>query len=239
MIFEFELLLVIGALAFYLQDSCALLFADEFMLERVGRCWRAQSGSSALISGKRPFMPNPLAPYRPLLRVSLDDLLGHAPPARRNLGHFLGALVPFKVLATFLLILFFPGLPLVLYQFGTGVELLYWFAVVYLAIACIAVFAFRRRRVLELSPRDCAVLAFECFCCAPFAINIVRKLTVRSEAVTLDRCRSIFDAQSQRSLLVTVGGLIDEMQSAWDVGSPQADTLVRYRESLAMGSRER
>lgn len=237
MIFGFEILLVLGALAFYVYDSSALLYADEIMLERVGHGWRVHAGSSGLIAGKRPFVPNPLAPYRPLMRVSLSKLLGVARPERGDASHFLNALGPFQRLSTCLLILFFPGLPLVLYLFGTGAGLLGWFAAVYLAVAGIVYAAFRRRRVLELSPRQLAGLAFECFSCAPFAINIVRRLSLRAEAVTLDRAGSLFDPRSQRALLAAGDERIDEMLRSWDAGTPQADTLLQYREQLASGYR--
>jgi len=230
--------LVVAALAFYLHDSSALLFTDELVLERVGQGWRAHSGSPVLIAGKRPFLPNPLAPHRPLLRVSLSRLLGEALPARNDPAHFLNALAPFKLLSACLLLLFFPGLPLVLYRFGAGgAELLGWLAAVYLAVACIVYTVTCRRRVLELSPRECAGLAFECICCPPFAINIVRRLALRADVVTLEGHAAIFDAPSRQSLLVTASERIDEMLHGWEAGTPQAQALLQYREKLVTGCR--
>ena len=236
MIFQFEILLVLGALAFYLQDSCALLYADELMLERVGGGWRVHSGAAMLVAGRRPLLPNPLAPHRPLLRVSLQQLLGDGPAARDHLGHYLSALAPFKVASVALLLLFVPALPLVLYFFGTGVELLCWLALVYGAVARIAATLFQRRRVLHLSRRDCAALAFECACCPPLAINIVRKLTLRAEARPMTGYPAI-SAGGHPSLLIAAGQRIEEMLRRWESGTPQAQTLLQYRERLLAGGR--
>lgn len=233
MIFEFEILLVVGALAFYAYDAGALLFADEIMLEKTGHRWRVHAGSPMLMSGKRPFVPNLLAPYRPLLRLSIQALLGEERTGRSDVRHFLNALLPFKVLSVCLLVLFFPLLPLVLYRFGTGAQLLCWFAAVYLCVAAIAWHAFRRRRVLELSLREFAVLAFECACCAPFAINIVRKLTLRLAPATLRSCESLLDAESQQSLIIAARERIEEMLESRDPHSPQAGSLLAWRGRLA------
>lgn len=232
MIFPFEFLLVLGALAFYLQDSCALLYADELMLERVGGGWRVHSGAAMLVAGRRPFVPNPLAPHRPLMRVSLQQLLGDAPAERSHLAHYLNALAPFKAASIALLLLFVPALPLVLYFFGTGVELLCWLGAVYLAVARIAATLFQRRRVLQLSRRDCAGLAFECACCPPLAINIVRKLTQRAEAMPLAGYPAILNARSHPSLLTAAGERIEEMLRSRESESPQAQALLQYREKL-------
>jgi hypothetical protein len=232
-IFEFEILLVAGALAFYAYDAATLLFADEIMLEKAGRRWREHGGSAMLLGGKRPFVPSLLAPYRPLLRVSVQALLGEERAGRGDLQHFLNALLPFKVLSMCLLVLFVPLLPLVLYGFGTGVELLCWFAAVYLCVAGIAYPAFRRRRVLELSLRECALLAFECACCAPFAINIVRKLTLRIATSTLRSSASILDSESRAALLVAARERVDDMLVGREPGTPQASALLEWRGRLA------
>jgi hypothetical protein len=236
-IYGFEILLVLGALAFYVHDSCALLFADELVLERVGHRWRAHAGVSSLISGKRPFVPNPMAPYRPLMRVSLGSLLADKRVGRADYAHFLNALAPFQMLSTCLLVLFFPVLPLVLFGFGTGAELLGWLVTVYAAVACIIYSMFRRRRVLELSHRELGLLAFEFVSCAPYAINVVRKLTLRVEAVTLAAAATTFDPHSVRALRAAGDARIDEMLHSWEPGTPQSDSLLDYRERLATGCR--
>lgn len=233
MIFEFEILLVVGALAFYAVDAGALLFADEVMLEKAGHRWRAHAGSALLLAGRRPFVPSLLLPCRPLLRVSVQALLGQERAGRNNLQHCLNALVPFQVLSMCLLALFFPLLPLVLYRFGSGVELLCWFAAVYLCVAGVAYHAFRRRRVLELSRRDVAVLAFECACCAPFAINIVRKLTLRLPTASLRSRASGLDPQSRNALLAAARERVDDMLVGREPGTPQAKALLEWRGRLA------
>lgn len=239
MIFQFEILLVLGALAFYLQDSCVLLYADELMLERIGGGWRVHSGATGLIAARRPFMPNPLAPHRPLMRASLKQLLGGGPPGRNHLAHHLNALAPFRVASIVLLLSFFPVLPLVLYFFGTGAELLGWLVAVYLVVARIVAGLFQRRSVLQLSKRDCAGLAFECACCPPLAINIVRKLTLRAEPMPLAGYEASSTPCSRPALLSAAGERIEEMLHRWEAESPQAQELLKYREKLLAGGSAR
>lgn len=232
MIVPFEVLLVLGALAFYLQDSCALLYADELMLERVGTGWRVRPGAALLIAGRRPFLPNPLAPHRPLVRVSLQQLLGEGPGGRNSFSHYVNSLGPFRRASIALLWLFVAGLPLVMHFFGTGTELLGWLALVYLVLMRMIAALFQHRRVLQLSVRVCAGIAFECVCCPPVAINIVRKLTLRAEPLRLQAYPALVDARTGQSLATAAGERIEEMLSLWELESPQARVLLHYRERL-------
>lgn len=236
MTFEFETLLVAGAWAFYLYDASILLFVDELMLEMSGRRCHVRSGATSLFAGKRPFIPNPLTPHRPLMRASIEDLLGLGNTRKADdMAHYMNALVPFKVLSLILLLLFGMALPLVLYWFGTGAELLCWLALVYLFVGCIVYHAYRRRLVLGLSPRALAMLAFECSACAPFAINVVRKLTLRRDVTGLGRFRAICGEDEFRSLQGAVGAHINRTLSQFDLGDAEALKLSEYQQKLAAG----
>src|SRR3546814_1602536 len=69
---DLEVLLVIGIVAFYAQDAMMLLYHDELVFERVARRWRPSPGSSQW-QGRFLFIPNLLAPWRPLLRGAIPD----------------------------------------------------------------------------------------------------------------------------------------------------------------------
>src|SRR3546814_19339111 len=73
---DLEVLLVIGIVAFYAQAAMMLLYHDELVFERVARSWRPSPGSSQW-QGRFLFIPNLLAPWRPLFR-------GAAPAAPRS-----------------------------------------------------------------------------------------------------------------------------------------------------------
>src|SRR5690606_27819994 len=208
-----ELLLVAGAFALYVFDAGRLLYADEFMMEGRGNRWRARDGAAVLVSGRRPLLPDLLRPWRALLPVSVERLACERVPPGNDTRHFLAALRPFGRRATVLLMLFFPGLPLVLRTFGTGAELLAWMVAVYAVIGSIAWRLWRYRHVLELPAAAVTSLALECALCAPFAINIVRKLSGRIERVRLHDARRVLGAEGHRRLRRAAAHRIDDMLS--------------------------
>ena len=225
-----ELLLVTGALALYALDAMRLLYAGEFMLEGANGRWRARDGAAVLIAGRRPVLPDLLRPSRALLPVSVERLAGRDGAPGNDVGHFLAALHPFGRRATVLLLLFFPGLPLVLRNYGTGAELLGWMVVVYAVIGSVVLRLWRYRRVLELSPAAVVSLALECLLCAPFAINIVRKLSGRAERVGLHNARRVLgDAAMLRR---AAAHRIDDMLSYLPPDGAAVGVLAEQRARL-------
>jgi hypothetical protein len=205
------MLLVAGALALYAFDAARLLYAGELVIEGGNGRWRVRDGAAVLVAGRRPLLPDLLRPAHALLPVSVERLADTAPAS--DVGHFLVALRPFGRRATVLLVLFFPGLPLVLRAFGTGLELLGWLLVVYAVVGSIVWQLWRYRRVLELSPAAVASLGLECVLCAPFAINIVRKLSGRVERVGLGNARRVLGEAGDRRLREAAAHRIDDMLS--------------------------
>lgn len=237
MIFGFEALLIAGAWTFYVWDASILLFVDELVLELSGRKCHVRSGAVMLVGGKRPFIPNPLTPYHPQLLATADDLLGAGTGIKSDdLAHYLDALKPFQMLSIALLLMFVIALPVVLYWFGTGTELLYWLAMVYLLVGCIAYHTWRRRLVLGLSKRASVLLAFECLACTPFAINIVRKLTLRHGVAGLHRLKAICGQNEFRALKTAIERHINRTLSQYDVTDAAALKLSEYRQKLVAGS---
>lgn len=230
-----ELLLVAGAFALYAFDAVRLLYADEFVLEGGGGRWRARDGIAALVSGRRPLVPDLLRPARALLPVSVDRLAPDGGAPENDVGHFLAALRPFGRRATVLLLLFFPGLPLVLRGFGTGVELLAWLVAVYAVIGSMAWRLWCYRRVLELAPAAAVSLALECLLCAPFAINIVRRLSGRAERVGLHNARRMLGEAGAEILRRAAARRIDDMLSYLPPDAPAVGPLAEQRSRLVPG----
>jgi hypothetical protein len=165
-----------GAAAFYLYDSGSLLWQNELMLTR-GTRWRVSGGSELRLAGRRLFLPNPLLPHRPqlLLRWSLDEsrTAGSDDPAA-----LLQALRPVGVinlLQLFLLLL----LPLLAWTLGAGLLLLLVFMLFYLLTLLALALIWRRRDSCRLSTRGFWLLALDVLACAPFAVNLVRRLSMR------------------------------------------------------------
>ena len=172
-----EFWLPIGAIAFYLYDSMQLLWHNELLYVRAGKRWRAEGPSDISWLGRRLYLPNPLLPQRPGFKVhwNLNDDRAAAAPVP---AEFLRALRPIGFIATLLCGLLLL-LPLISWTLGAGLVMLLLFAAYYSFILVALGFMVARRRTLQLSGAACAALAFDALACAPFAINLVRKIALR------------------------------------------------------------
>ena len=229
-----EAWLSLGAIAFYLGDSLALLYADELLLERTGARWVPRRGSALLLGGRRPLLPDPLAPQRPLLQLSLRGLLDGDAGDGGRVRAMLSALAPLRGLAVAMLLLFalMPGL---LYVAGTGAWFLAWFACVYAVALAMAATLWRRRAAFGLSRGAVALLAFECVACAPLAINIVRRVTRRLPCPPLPVMRGMLDTASSDALSAAIVAMLDDRLVDVDPDGAAADQLHRYRKRVLTG----
>jgi len=180
MLLHDQWLLVVAVAGLYLYDSAMLLFHNEVVLEARGQRYVISAGSAMEFGGRHPWLPNPCFPHRALARLSWP--LAGSPdwrPARwRRARLALSVIAPWT---WWLLGLFFVGLPLVL-RFGSDVVLLGWLVLTYLSIAAMLAQVWRRRKVLGLAPRAVLALAIDALLCAPFALNMVRKISLRQSA---------------------------------------------------------
>jgi hypothetical protein len=184
------LLLPLGALAFFLLDSLLMLYGNEVLLVATGRRgWRFQAGGEVLLAGRRPVLPNPLFPWQPLWRLAWRGVepLPRAPASSSaprseagRLQELRAALRPLGVLVTLLQWLMLPGLALELALFGTGGALLVLLGAIYVLVLAAGAAVLLSRRRLGLAPRAALSLAVEGLLCPPFAINLVRKVGLRS-----------------------------------------------------------
>jgi hypothetical protein len=172
-----EFWLPIGAIAFYLYDSAQLLWHNELLFVRAGRRWRVEGPSTISLSGRRVYLPNPLLPQRPGFKIHWSLAEERAAPAALP-DEFLRALKPIGVVAL-LLAWMLVLLPLVSWTLGTSLALLLLFAAYYLFVLVALGFMLWRRRALQLSGGACASLVFDALACAPFAVNLARKIALR------------------------------------------------------------
>ena len=228
-----EAWLSIGAIAFYLADSIVLLHADELLLEQRRGRWQPRRGSSSLLGGRRPFLPDPFTPQRALLQLSLSRLFDTA-AGESDVRPLLAALRPLRALA-FAMLALFAALPALLFIAGTGSAFLSWLAGVYAVAAAMAATLWRRRAAFGLSRGDVARLAFECIACAPLAINVVRRVTRRVPCPPLPVLRGLLDAASFDALCATIGSMLDDRLVEVEPGGAAAGQLDRYRQGLLAG----
>ncbi len=194
---EAALALLIAAL--YLKDCLLMLRPNEAVLA-CGSRWRAGFGLRQwTLAGREPYVANPLLPHQPVFRMQWDMLVAppaathsptpptpHAPPAPNteavDAPARLAALRRLSPAVWLSWLLLFVALPLtVLGRWGVTATL-GALALLYLNIVASLACVWWARRDLGLNPGAFGMLAFECLACAPYAANLVRRLSWRAPA---------------------------------------------------------
>ncbi|GLQ48226.1 hypothetical protein GCM10007862_32770 [Dyella lipolytica] len=180
MILHDGLLLLGGVVALYLYDSALLLYHNEVILISSRRGCRISGGSAFELGGRYVFLPLPLFPHQPLFRLTWPQqgvFDGSVQPVRfHRVRVALEVIAPWTLL---LLALFVVGLPYVLFVSRNATALLAWLAVVYAVIVVTLMQVYRYRKALNLSSRAVAAIALDAVLCAPFALNVIRKIGLR------------------------------------------------------------
>jgi len=176
--------LLLLALALYLFDAAVLLAPDEWLVEQQrGKRWRARFGLQGWpIARKEPWLPNPLAPWRPLLRLHWRFEVGPEDGAPKGAAPLAMPGTALRVTTGLLLVLIFVALPIALLGYPLLVLRIGVAVAIYATCVASALVLWRSRGHLGLTRGECAKLAVECVVCPPFALNLVRKLGLRQSA---------------------------------------------------------
>ena len=221
--------------ALYLKDGLVMLAPDEGMLVRGWRGrWRAGFGPRDWrLRGRAPWLCHPFKPQQPVLRLKWDAAPG-APSATGALAEVppeLLVLGPWVVLIWGLL---FVGLPLAFYaQLGLPV-LLAVVAELYVAILITLVLVYRRREPLGLTRRAFGVLAFEVLACAPYAANLVRRLSLmrRVDEDLVTASDRLLKGQALADMRTDCTRRIDDELEGLDPDTPRAQALRDARKNF-------
>ena len=222
-----EVALPLGAVGLYVYDSLLMLYDNEYLFSRSRRRWRATTGSAFVLFGRRVTLQNPFLPHRPVFRVAVgdadfgdEDVVDAAMP---DTDAFLRALGPLQFIAQVQLALLFLVLPLSLGVFGPdwiSLSVVASFYVLTLLSLCLAG---ARREVLGLDRKALFSLWSDGILCAPFAVNIVRKISLHwkigPSPVRFAKAR--FD----RSALDAFAGLLDSRLAAECTAAPEDPAL--------------
>jgi hypothetical protein len=239
-VISFELLLPIGALGFYLFDSAALLYGNEFIFTLQSNRWAWSAGSEIILRGRRLYLPNPFTPQRLCFRTAWSEgALEELTSDIENIVTLQRAVRPLAVLDQWLLILILLVMPVVIALLGTGVALLAVFAACYLTVLVMIGVACRRRAQLGLSPRQLLSLSFDSALCPPFAINLVRKIGLRQRLVRdpVAFARANCSPIAFAALLSAICKRLDLDLSELDPTAAKSAQLQAYRAHLESLSR--
>jgi len=173
-----QLLVGPALVALYLKDCFLLLGRDEAVLVRGWRGrWRAGFGLlDWRLRRREPYLCHPFKPWEPVLRLRWDAAAVPRPvPAAPPSVPPAPRLGPWVALIWLLL---FVALPAAFYgQLGLH-AILAVLGTLYGAIVLSLGLVWRRRAVLGLGASEFGVLAFEVLACAPYAANLVRRLSL-------------------------------------------------------------
>jgi hypothetical protein len=213
-----ELWLPFGAIAFQLYDATQALWHNEVLVERAGSRWQIRADSALRRWGRHFVLPNPLMPQRALFRAtwSIDDA---RPTTDVDPAPFLATLRPLGALCQLLMLMLLALWPLC-WILGAGLTVLALFIAYYLLVIITLVLVFRRRARLALTNRAFWSLAFDVLACAPFAVNIVRRLSLRHALVgnPVEFAALRFDVQARSALAALIRRRLEEAR----MGEPPA-----------------
>jgi hypothetical protein len=230
-----EILLPLGAVGFYVLDSILWLYGNEVVFVRKGGRWRHQTGSDWLLFGRRIYLPNPLTPNVPIWRACWSEGVRSGPVTNLMvLEEDLRKIWPLRVIVVALMVLIVVGLPVVLVTLGQGLVLVCLFLAAYTLAAMGVGWLWWRRRRLGLSNRVCLRLTIDALACPPFAVNLVRKLSLLRELKgdALEVARPAFEPPCMDALRATLKKVVNDELAAEPEGTARYQKLVTYLDGL-------
>ena len=224
------------ALLLYLYDSSVLLYGNEAVLSDAGADeWSASWGwSGFLLAGRTLCVLNPFTPHRAAFRLRWDFRLHEAPTEDESWARStanLQRLTPFVAIAAGALFLVLPlGLfsGLGVYAVGAAIVLLYGSTLL----------ALRRlhgeRALLMRAGKKYWGFAFECLACPPFAVNMIRRISLAlpvAEPLPAAAAR-LLDAQSWERLRAECVSRVELAMQSADEGSANHLAIARHKDWL-------
>lgn len=189
-------MLLAGIVLFYLYDSALLLYADEVLFSKPLQRWGAAFGEGATWRGRFLAFPVLMCPGAPLLRATWGG--DRTPSERVAVEHMLRTLRPLRWLAWPVALGLFGLVPLALIRHWPPTWVLGLLLLIYLPTVLAVMVLWLRREQLGLSGKAVAAIAFDVLACPPFALNLVRRVTLRSELAMPASAfaETVLDAQS-------------------------------------------
>lgn len=196
-----EALLIMAIFALYMYDLTLLLYRNEVILSpKGGRDWKVSFGSSQFgIGGKELFIPNPLMMHQPCFKFSWSletSIKETAPRLPRTAFQPVASMLWSVAFGLFVLV------PIGLLTRMGDRALLVALVMVYGGILVAFILTWLNREKFRLSTRKFISLAFESFICPPFALNLVRHLSLNMD-FTVDAVNAAYLLQSARRWNIT------------------------------------
>jgi hypothetical protein len=177
---SFELWILLGLIGFYLFDSAVLVFSNEIVFfEKHGRWFVSLPKDRWRMMGKRLFIPNPFTPNYLMFIEAWSATERSLEGVLQDTSDLISAVKYLRLPVILLMILLIFVLPLVIFKLGTGMTALIVLMLIYLVVMSMLFYIYTGREKLGLNKRQVLSIAFEAISCPPFAINLIRKITLR------------------------------------------------------------
>ena len=232
---SFEVALPLGAIGFYLFDSTMLLYGNELVFIRQRARWDVTGGLDLFLFGKRICMPAWLCPWALLWRVAWkENDTRDAEQCEWPPPDLVEALHPLRWICTMLLVMLWVLLPAASIVWGAGILLLALFAVFYATVMVALAIVYAHRKSLRLTGSAFWLLALDVFACPPFAVNLVRKISLRygMDGNPLAMAHLYFEPPANQRLIAIVTARVDEFLAQEEEGSAAARKLAAFRAEL-------
>ena len=235
-----EALLFAVAVALYLHDQAARLFANETLFYRSGRgAWTAKTAGRYPEFGRRYLAV--VRPWRPATIVvratwprSYDDDSGRSLKLREAVGQVESQLGFLRVQSTPLFVMLFFALPCGYIFYGPA-ALLIGIVFVYLQVFVLVGSLLAKRRMLGLPWRSVGFVVFESLICVPYAINLYRKIADRLvplDADPLDFGTALLDTEASSVLRRDLLQSIEQRMRLLHADERKQDLLAKYRDRV-------
>jgi hypothetical protein len=230
-----EVLLMLLVTGLYLYDSALLLYANEGLLVTQGRQgWAVAFGSRhTTLRGRQLYVPNPLRPTQALFRLAWS---AQQPPAGAQHGWSgqRADLARLSPAVWSLALVLFVLLPVTLFARLGDLAVVLSFSLIYLNVLLMLALLWLDRRRLALTPRHWAMIALDLLICPPFALNVVRRLSLRVNIREdfIEAARHLLAPTDWEAIRPEILARLDDEMAVEEEGSPRWAALHERRRQL-------
>ena len=228
--------MILGVIGFYIYDSLSLLFHNQIVFTEASKTWGFTFPSSRFRLGSRfIFLCNVFMPFQSVFLSSWPCVEKAVEIKQLNtLNKFLNTLILFRLLSVILWITLILILPPILLMYGTIYNLLTLLAVTYLIILLMILLLRLLRKKLNLTNKDFVSIAFDILACPPFAINVVRKITLKQKFTftPIEFSKKRLSQKERLFFKYALSERIEESINSCDDNSKYKKQLILYRQGL-------
>lgn len=229
-----EIWLVLGIIGFYLYDSVLMLSPNELVLMESGGRWHCfVPRTDVQFGGKYLFLPNPLLPVQTLYRLDWLTPSADRVDSAALKGFLAGQRYLRPVVGVLFILLAFalPAAVALVVPLRLTLALL---GETYLFICVALALIYWQRAALKLDGKGVAKLASDALLCAPFSLNLVRKLGLGYawRGDTLQYAREVLKPEAFEEMKTSLLRRIERDLEMTEDGDAHSTALIAVRQRL-------